>query len=747
MAWSRRGTRFQRARISQRPSTLKTCSSSGFTLVEMLVAVTLVLLMMVMFGEIFQVASSSVTKQRVLSDNDQNARTFVTVFRADLDKRSFRTVVPFFPREQSSNSGTPFELREGYFYISCNNPNDGTDDVLQFTALTTVHTKSSDENLYFGKARTLPTPGSFLGTPNQPDRDDGQITVNSAGASRAGEICYWMRGGNLYRRLMLLRDPVPAPGMDTNTPSQPSYYNAGPPASNIDYFLPGGVYSNSPITVPNPNFWGDFDYSAHALPISIAPFKARAVFNGLESLANDTPPSAYSAWVPSLGQTWNRYGFHHSPNFSVFLYPGIVVSPPLPPAPVVLQPYGLPREFGAPLPASGVPPDFIGRFTQEETSNPAFLYPHSPGSSPSAVIPNRMDANAVETLNADGVVNTLENGSRAGTDLLLSNVHEFRVEVWDQRLNDFAPIGHSRTLPGLDGIPGTPDDIPGDFHVARRLNPYFGPLLASYSTPPVFGPNIFDTWHPNFDQNTNGVLGDIPDRPPYRPLSWDPTGVSGEVPNSASGNPVFWTPNQAYIVGDVVFPRTEDRNGNGILDAGEDGLNGFPSNGVLDRRLTEDINSNNVLDGIYEDLNYNGMLDPGEDLNSNGLIDGEDGRYRFPIDSRINSTDPPFFPFGLTYAYRCTQAGTSGPFSSDEPVSNGLMGGRWSTVPGTTIRENAAGTPVWIVDYNVRPLRAIRVTIRFQHPQSKQMRQVSIVHSLRDTTTNVRSAPNTTSGP
>jgi len=744
MAWSRRDARFRRARLSQRPSTLKTCSRSGFTLVEMLVAVTLVLLMMVMFGEIFQVASGSVTKQRTLSDNDQNARTFVTVFRADLDKRSFRSVVPFFPGEQSSNPGTPFELREGYFYISCNNPNDGTDDVLQFSVLSTVHTKSADENLYFGKARTLPTPGStFLGIPNQPDRDDGQVTVNSAGASRAGEVCYWMRGGNLYRRVMLLRDPIPAPGVDSNTPSQPSYFSAGP-ASNIDYFLPGGVYSL--LTGPNPNFWGDFDYSAHAQPASATPNTFKAVFNGLEYLANDTAPLPLTPWAPSLGQTWNRFGFHHY-GFPAYPVAGGTLT------------YGVPREFAAPLPASPTAaPDFIGRFTHEETSNPAFIYPHSPGS-PAVAVSNWMDASVAGpavALNADGVVVGLENGSRAGTDLLLTNVHGFRVEVWDQRLNNFAPVGHSSVAIGLNGVA-----TPGDFHVARRLNSTYGPLASA--SPPTFGPSIFDTWHPNFDRNVNGFLGDAADRPPFRPVTWDPTGISGEVPPGptpsapamspfATCQKGFWAPRGAfpaaalpiYNVGDVVFPRMEAVNGNGLPDAGEDGLNGFPANGILDRRLTEDVNGNNVLDA------------------------SEEPTYGFPADGQINSTDPPFFPFGLTYAYRCVQAGTPGSLSSEEPFR-----GRWNTIPGKIISGNPAdidlnsdgdmldpgevdfnkngivdpAEPSWIVDYNVRPLKAIRVTIRFQHPQSKQMRQVSIVHSLRDTTYNVFSAPNTTSGP
>ena len=120
-------------------------SRSGFTLIEMLMAVTLVLIMMVMFAEVFQIAGGSVTKQRTLADNDQNARTFVTIMRADLDKRTFRTLLPFYPGEPS-NSATPFNNRPGYFYISTNDPGDSTDDVLQFTIMSTVSLRNSDES-------------------------------------------------------------------------------------------------------------------------------------------------------------------------------------------------------------------------------------------------------------------------------------------------------------------------------------------------------------------------------------------------------------------------------------------------------------------------------------------------------------------------------------------------------------------------------------------------------------------------
>ena len=162
----------------------------------MLVAVTLVLLMMVMFGEIFQIATSSVTKQRTMADNDQNVRTFVTVMRADLDKRTFRTLVPYFPGELSANPGTPFEKRRGYFYISNNNITDGTDDVLQFTVDSTVDLRNSDESPYYGHAVPLTgmAAAPFLANPNQPDRDDGQITANEAAASKAAEVSYFKIG-------------------------------------------------------------------------------------------------------------------------------------------------------------------------------------------------------------------------------------------------------------------------------------------------------------------------------------------------------------------------------------------------------------------------------------------------------------------------------------------------------------------------------------------------------------------------
>lgn len=752
-----RRSRTHRTRTQQ---ALPGSSRTGFTLVEMLVSVTLVLLMMVMFAEIFQMASGSVTKQRIVSDNDQNSRNFVTVMRADLDKRSFRGLAPFFPEEAAVNVSTDnvlnFNSRRGYFSISFNNPADHTDDVLQFTTLVTVNLANSDETPYYGRAIPLfagagATPAlNLLSNPNQPERDDGQIIANNAASSKAAEVSYFLRGKRLYRRVLLLRDPIAAAGVDPLRSAQPTFsedlnrngiFDMGEDLNgngafdrNLDYFLPGGVYNSVATTsFGSIDFWRDFDFSASRTPSSFGVFTAsppplNAMFHGLDALSNDKsnfafPPHPY---LPSLGQTWNRFGHNHE----------IVLAVPIGTTPVTTN--GLPREFTTATPTATIPLRFLGRFTQEETSKSVsagapsnFGYPQvlstAPAAPPGAWNGNPMDAIGTEftTSAITEAINEFQPNSalsRPGVDLLMSNVHEFRVEVWDQRLGMFVVPGHALadSAPGDDGIFGTADDAaPGDYAAVRQLNGTYGPLGGTT--------NLFDTWHPLFNRNANfnpdptdptnpnkfqPIYSDAADRPPFRPLSYAPAGTiySAPVPPGPSPGapylPSYWAPGTNYPVGAVVFPRTEDLNANGILDPGEDGVCGFTA-----------------LDGITPNP-----------------------KWPFP------SSSPLKFPaFGLTYAYLCVAPGTSGPTIAEEPSWRTTVGDR---VPGNPadIDLNSNATvdpgdtdyngngiidpiePTWLVLRNVRPLLAVRLTVRFEHPTSKQMKQITIVHPLSDST-------------
>jgi len=123
---------------------------SGFTLVEMLVSVALVVIMMSMFATVFQLAAGSMGTQRGIAENDQRARSVVTVIQNDLKVRSFKNLIPFDAYAEPTGP-ISFADRQGYFYISENELRDDTDDVLQFT----VKLDGTSNDLYYGKATAL----------------------------------------------------------------------------------------------------------------------------------------------------------------------------------------------------------------------------------------------------------------------------------------------------------------------------------------------------------------------------------------------------------------------------------------------------------------------------------------------------------------------------------------------------------------------------------------------------------------
>lgn len=612
----------------------------------MLVAMTLVLLMMTLFGEIFSLATGSMNLQRAIAENDQQIRTLTTVLRGDLQKRTFRNAVPFFPLENQDDPTTTFHGREGYFYISLNSSNNAVDNVLQFTVRSTILDELIDDTPYYGAATTLGGSAAFLSNGNQPEHDDGEINPNGAGASTAAEVCYFVRSGNLYRRQLLIREPLAATGADTEQPTR---------SDEADFFVWNLAASPPAPVLYTGDFWDDFDYAAFSRYTGTQ--RTGAGFVGISALNNEysvgTPLDAVpNGSVPvSLGRSRFRFGFDPRT--------------------------GLPREFGD----SGGS-FFIGRFTQEETSASNFNYPHMAcevsGGGSILGSGNPMDASGTALTDdvdetgfglPDGRVDEFQRnantgvsaGPRVGEDLLLTNVHEFRIDVWDQRISSYVPIGHSDTT--VDGLGAV-----GDFHSSRNLNTSYAPT-GGFSS-------IFDTWHPAYDRdNADGDFDDTIgfDNPPFRPMTWDPLGTSAPVPVN-SGPDAFWdyTGVTNYIVGDVVFPPTEDINLNGVLDAGEDGSLSPPT----------------TIPAVL--VNIPGQID-------------ESGPV--PVHGRV-------------YYYRCVEAG-SGPSISQPP---------WGSTPGQYHRT--ADGYLWQVQSNLRPLKAIRITVRFLHRRSGKMRQMTLIQPL-----------------
>lgn len=700
---------------------------TGFTLVEMLVAVALVLLMMTMFAEIFKHATDAISLQRSMANNDQKARSVTTILRADLDKRTMRTFLPFFNGEDSNTSPNPFGARQGYFSVSTNDSANGTDDVLQFTVSVNNVQENADESPYYGRATQL-FPSDYLASitsdlngdgsinnidallqhPNQPEADDARVEPDATAQAPAAEISYFLRGGNLYRRVLLIREPLELAGQEVEP--QPSPDPAAVPAADTkaDFFdlddNPATVayYVYDPVSmtaVPRNNFWADFDFAAFRHFDTTAGTFTAAMLHGIEALNNEAAGSSFF----SLGKPQYRWGYNTAPTAW----------------------FGMPREFTVPPSGGGPTPEFMGRFLHEETSfvggAVGFGYPQSAcvprGGSPTNGHPMDTAATPLSLTEERHVVEQFTSaaeigGPRRAEELLLAGVHEFRVEVWDDRLRKFVGPGHAELNGG----------VPGDYHISRRWNTAFGPFGPATPAGTLTGPFVnrtLDSWHPS--PGTVGTPGPTPfetdgmtaldsSPPPYRAMEiYPPTAPNGPSPPGMpgpfatnSGGSAYWMPNTIYEVGDIVFPLTEDLNDNGHLDPGEDGLHMFPT--------------------------HTGPLPP------------PPGTPWPPADSHAPSR-----PTGFSFYYRCVQRGRSRNITmSDQHDSNAP---NWQTRKGALIAEDSNGMlpagqaqgspgapvdgePIWVAVPNLRPVRAIRVTLRFLDQGTERMRQVSITHSL-----------------
>lgn len=535
---------------------------NGFTLVEMIVATALVMLIMLLFAEIFGAAVGTITSQKGLANNDQKARSLTATLGRDLDLRTYRAAVNRGSslaalREFDANSSGSFDeldsledwnrnaafdgisltprgiialqpgerpdaRQAGFFYLSENDPFDDTDDVLHFT----VFLNESHRDPLANDPNQVPFQGRALNLGagrNQPDFDDGQLG-DGASSSRAAEICFFMRNGNLYRRVLLIREPAASAAPPFGT--QPSGGVSGTGG-------PYPVFSN-PYAPPTGNsFYNDWDFSGVRVytgdtntngMVDPEPTDAyRFQFHGLESLDN----SVGATNVP-LGLPGNRFGFHRS---------------------------GVPREYL--LDGSGNPTAYIGRFIHEETSDPDFSYPGleaAPGAHPL----ERTDL----TLNGFGIVTPYAGGNRAGEDILLTHVEAFNAEVWDPGYHE--DIDNDGTLDSGEDANGNGQldsgawvSVGNSFGLgqytqtpATGLNLTWGNQNSGYGPIPAGGNRVFDTWHP-----ASAAAA------PFRPLQvppFLPDGTSGPADGNPDPNPNIiytWTAGTtAPSVGNVLFP-------------------------------------------------------------------------------------------------------------------------------------------------------------------------------------------------
>lgn len=504
----------------------------GFTLVEMLVSVTLVLLMMLMFAEIYGLAQETISKQRGIAENDQRARILAQVLRQDIQTRTFRDVYPFklervydpgesdvskraksnFPITDSSGmvvsrAAQVLEKRRGYFSFSENDPTNDIDDYLQFTIDASHPRHGHVSNRLFGKA--TPMVGLVNGIQDGPDYDDARLGDDS-GSSPMAEVSYFLRHGNLYRSVLLIRNPYLAGDNRTVGAFTGTQGRVTPDGFPSDYL----------------QFWKDFDYSAYREPASTTPpMPEKVQFHGPNSLINGdevlNPPSAFGALplhIPrTLAAPMLRFG--HS-----------------------ISLHGQPLEFsntvnssmtsiagGWDTFSSSNPP--FGRLVAEERAHSGIQYPgmgFAPFDSTSGIPANAQDPRT-------GVIGAYQSGARRGVDLIMPNVHAFDIQAWDDILGRFVDIGYGlpdETGEGPGGTTGNahsaqnPYDVDnqdaqwGFYHISRlrkTMSSPADPLRSDSGVPQDYG-NRFDTWCPDMWIYQGGTNYARNGRAPYRPM-------------------------------------------------------------------------------------------------------------------------------------------------------------------------------------------------------------------------------------
>jgi prepilin-type N-terminal cleavage/methylation domain-containing protein len=370
-------------------------------------------------------------------------------------------------------------------------------------------------------------------------------TTNNTGASQYAEVCYFLRHGNLYRRVLLVREPYNAAGSTqpgaTGLPIINGAYAAAPPFAGIPAI--------------NGAFWADFDYSARFDTTIGGPrfFDSTSLNNAFgAAYLNNTFP---------LGRPDNRFG-HDQTNGTATQTDTTTTLGTAAAWPVAGQTgNGAPREYDS----NGI---FLGRYTDEETSNQAFEFPGAiptPGS-PMAqgTIPTTIDT----TTGGVTQYTVTPVGTRRGEDILLTNVISFDVKIWDPHYSEsagndvnrngvidsgpaFADIGHSAAT--------------GDFLVTKNQLPTYGPHASQIQAPAAANPNTFTGTTATYNNGNTTYFNNVFDTW-YRTFNFDNVAknydnADSTLPNSLNAAAPYrprlgvpWQPTTAYALGALVDP-------------------------------------------------------------------------------------------------------------------------------------------------------------------------------------------------
>lgn len=458
----------------------------AYTLVEMLLSVTLALIMMAFVMQIFGMVGDSVNDARALVELNDRLRWTGERLRKDLDCATAEMTPPLSP-----------ESGQGYFeYIE--GPV-GPVRLVEMVALNASAPNPTPPPSYLSDTTTIDSDDVLMLTvQNRDEPFVGRVAVRTAAGtqristqSEFAEVAWFIRGTTLYRRVLLIKPDVD-PDQTTPGVQEPLSY------PNL-YDSPGGLLAS--IVPALRGFYNQFDLSvrwrgtAGNTATWIWELNSLADLTKRENRFAHQPANNVYPFSPHAGSDWQYLGLPTLCETSfVTWWPGT-------PLPVVVLT----------LPASPPSPfSFVGQF--DAWNNPLPYESVNLGGTPTALDP---DTGAIQAIA----------GPRVAEDVILTNVIGFDVKAWDPGapLLSIDPNGTPNDLtddvaclaPGEPGYPAAyalyAAGQPGAVVAARGMyvDLGYGPINNVPAGTSLFSgpgnvptlPRVYDTWSVHYEKD------------------------------------------------------------------------------------------------------------------------------------------------------------------------------------------------------------------------------------------------------
>jgi hypothetical protein len=664
----------------------------AFTLVEVMIAATISLVLIGLVVQIFSTVGAAATQTRSLVQVTDRLRTTRLVLREDLSNvtaemlpplRTDRAVGyfeyiegpdgPIFSGTQSAlDMGLSNERETAVADTTVGDP----DDMLMFTA------QASAGTFFYGRARAATRVVDGSG-------NVWVLPVDGMTQSTQAEICYFVRGNTLYRRVLLI-DPTIGPNAD------------GKIDPNVFLWSQYQVGANTANAVWDLNFYEKFDVSVR---------QEGGAFDLTSNPGGVQPPMLVANTLADLTLRQNRYG--HQP----WVYPFDVrfwdTRQWTNPATNVLGAFlGLPtlRECtfytGT---AGGAPPPgtqgFVARWPfplfnpatpastylwgQPMVFNPAYTSNYLPG-----VTPPMFPYNTLPLIYP--YPTTPPSGATAANYQPATTI----PSTWTGRINLTDANG------SVANGNGTPYDLWENAYATDQQDPLTGSIYAFSSTyqPPGWVNVDYSTRYAD-DVLLQHVLS-------FDVKAWDPTAPTIQITTAVGG-----VPPGTYVPGDAGYVQI-------INTWAQGGLTTLQTNLQLSTALTGNPSGGfTVAQGAYVDLNYLGaLIQPFAAAGNTQMAQAlsQVSVFAGPGIAQLSSG------LGMLYDTGCFSYENDGIDQNANGIiddfTNGLDDNGIGGVDDLTEVEGPVPYPV--------PLRGIQVKIRVFEPDSRQIREMTLTQDF-----------------